>query len=240
MNVLEKILILDIIGESGIIDNNEIYLVIQKEYGKKAVSGMEIKANPLRYTHVWLSPKFNKSRNSTKQSIDNQIKLEEYIKEITKPTPSVFDDFDTESYIKQLVMMHDYDKWDNGTYKGNMHTVVPAIMEAVRRDTINKEATPMQIEIFRELLSDFYSKMYTMETFTHANDNLSKKLEKIINEFADRLVYVFHTSDNEYRKLLMNFLTWYTHDEMLRESPETKPSVIDRFLIYSKQKPNGK
>src|ERR1035437_7167815 len=39
-----------------------------------------------------------------------------------------------ESKIKTLVIMHDYENWDNGDYKGKMHEVVPSIMEEIKKE----------------------------------------------------------------------------------------------------------
>ncbi len=42
-----------------------------------------------------------------------------------------FDNKDLEIYITTSITMHDYDNWDNGTYKGKMQEVVPHIMKSI-------------------------------------------------------------------------------------------------------------
>lgn len=71
-----------------------------------------------------------------------------------KVDKSVLDDFfsrhDMEGYLRASITMHDYNNWDNGTYKGKMAELVPHLMEEIKRHSV----------LFAEYLHKYYPNVH--------------------------------------------------------------------------------
>lgn len=83
------------------------------------------------------------------------LKEEKEFEENKSVLDSFFENTNLESYIRTSITMHDYDNWDNGTYKGKMHEVMPHIMKSIIEHHIE----------FAEYLHKYYPNVIKPENY---------------------------------------------------------------------------